>query len=67
MITITTKFLGMDVTARVFRDSTNYWFIDDYSVDCNGRDFSEYLNDRTLAKLWEHIKIEADYYSHRFL
>lgn len=67
MITVTTSFLGLDVSALCYRDNAGRWFIDDLKVSNGFHDMFDHLKPETLQNLESHVKTEAEYTLHKFL
>lgn len=57
-MTITTTFLGLCVTALVFRSTTGRWEIDDITVMHEGHDMMAALNQQAMLEIEERV-IEA--------
>lgn len=67
MITVTTSFLGLDVSALCYRDPRYGWLIDDCRVMANGIDIYEHLNKAAQQNLTDHVRNEAANMDYKWL
>lgn len=66
-MTVTLSFLGLDVTALVYRTHTGRWEIDDLQVMNEGHDLWEVLNDTALMEIEERVIDEATKQDYRWV
>lgn len=67
MLTVTTTFLGLSVSAMVYRSATGRWEIDDITITNDGHDFSQVLKQQALLEIEERVLDAATQQNYRWV
>lgn len=61
------NFLGLSVTALVYRNNIGRWEIDDLRIDNDGHDMWHCLNDATITEIEERVITAAANQDYKWL